>query len=77
MRDYDIEFVTSKNGDAAYRLRPNPDAPPGDGYNSGAVLEHRDIRALGNWHNYFFIAPEDLGSLSRMLAEADKERSNT
>jgi hypothetical protein len=38
----------------SYRVRPNPDSPPGD--RSGVVLEWSDDGT--EWKQYFFIAPD-------------------
>ena len=69
----DIIYETHVGDHVSYRLSPNPDAPPGEGYRSGAVLEWKDPGVGEKWQGYFFISPECLSDLSDMLRRASED----
>lgn len=58
--------------DTAYRIRPNPDAPPGEGYKHGAVMEWMDDPKDG-WSGYFFIAPEAIEAMALAFNKAAED----
>lgn len=51
----------------AYRLRPNPDSE--GGFRHGAALEWSDDGGK-TWTGYFFIAPEAMAAIGKVLVEA-------
>ena len=59
-------------GVTAYRLKPNPDAPPSTGFTRGAVMEWSDG---DKWCGNFFIAPEALEAMGIALTEAAKDEA--
>lgn len=70
---FDTMYVTyDDKSDTVYRLKPNPDAPPGTGFSYGAVLEWCDCRE-NDWLGYFFVAPECLKDISEMFARASND----
>lgn len=57
--------------DTSYRLVPNPDAPPGEGYRHGAALQWKDPGQ--DWRGTWMIAPEAMEALGLALLEASKD----
>jgi hypothetical protein len=70
MAKYDVIYEYS-NGETAYRIRPNPDAGSGSGYEFGGVLEWKDVGEK-EWSGYFFLAPDSIAALGEALIEASK-----
>lgn len=52
-----------------YRIRPNPDADPGD--DAGVVLDYRDSVKDG-WKGYFFVSPDAVDLLAGALMDIRK-----
>ncbi len=58
--------------DTEYRIRPNPDGKPGEGYKWGGWIEYKDM-GEGEWRGDFFICPSVFGTLGLALIEAAKD----
>ena len=61
------EAVTS------YRLIPDPNGPPGEGFKWGAALQWRDEGQP--WHDTWTIAPEAMEALGHALLMAAKDHT--
>lgn len=58
-----------------YRVTPNPDVDPDEGYNGGIILEWKDP-GQKDWNGYFYIESEcveHLGEIFTEIAQKMKE----
>jgi len=52
----------------SYRIIPNPDASPEEGWNAGVVLQWKDTHDK-EWQDHFFIAPDCISTFAEIFTE--------
>lgn len=64
-------FEINQGEETLYRVSPNPDATPNEGFKHGAVISFSDLP--DRWVGHFFIGPKSLEAMGEALIEAAKD----